>query len=483
MLIIFSSLLSALSIFLSDNSPFLLAKNTQNPNIILIYMDDLGFGDLSCNGALGHTTPAIDKLAAKGMRFTNFLTAQAVCSASRAALLTGCYPNRVGVSGAYFPGSKVGLSPEEVTIAELLKQRNYKTSAVGKWHLGDHPSFMPLNQGFDSFFGLPYSNDMWPVHYDGSPSTDWKKSIPTLPLILNKDTFALINTLQEQGNLTKQYTERAVSFIESNKKEPFFLYLAHSMPHVPIAVSKRFNNYTGKGLFADLMAEIDWSIDSIVKTLDRLGLSKNTIIIFTSDNGPWLNYGNHAGSAGGFREGKGTTFEGGHRVPAIICWPEVIPAGIVCNQLASSIDILPTIADITKVPLPSTSLDGISFLPFLQGNINHPIRREFLYYYRKNSLEAVRYDQWKLVFKHPGRTYTKHLPGRDGFPGASPEDFPFPEALYNLSRDPSESYDVQEAHPEIMEKLVQQANKARADLGDDLTGVKGNGRRAAGSVN
>lgn len=482
MLFIVPFFISVLSVFLSDSLSFLSAKKSADPNIVLIYMDDLGYGDLSCNGALEYTTTAIDKLASKGMRFTNFLSAQAVCSASRAALLTGCYPNRLGVSGAYFPGSKVGLSPEEVTIAELLKQKNYKTSAIGKWHLGDHPSFMPLNQGFDSYFGLPYSNDMWPVHYDGSPSDNWKKSIPTLPLILNKDTFALVTTLEEQGNLTKQYTERAVSFIETNKKEPFFLYLAHSMPHVPIAVSDRFKNYSGKGLFADLMAEIDWSVDTIVKTLDRLKLSKNTIIIFTSDNGPWLNYGNHAGSAGGFREGKGTTFEGGHRVPAIICWPAVIPAGTVCNQMASTIDILPTLAKVVNVDLPLNTLDGISFLPLLYGNIDNPIRREFLYYYRKNSLEAVRYDQWKLVLKHPGRTYTQHLPGKDGFPGTAPEDFPFPMALYNLSRDPSELYDVQEAHPDILEKLIQQANKARADLGDDLTAAAGNGRRPAGIV-
>ena len=482
MLFLFPFLLSILSISLSDILPFFPAKNTDNPNIILIYMDDLGYGDLSCNGALGYTTPALDKLAAKGMRFTNFLSAQAVCSASRAALLTGCYPNRMGVSGAYFPGSKLGLSPEEVTMAELLKQKNYRTAAVGKWHLGDHPSFMPLNQGFDSFFGLPYSNDMWPVHYDGSPSENWKKSIPTLPLILNKDTFALINTLQEQGNLTKQYTERAIAFVESNKKAPFFLYLAHSMPHVPIAVSNRFKNYTGKGLFADLMAEIDWSVDTIVRTLDRLGLSKNTMIIFTSDNGPWLNYGNHAGSTGGFREGKGTTFEGGHRVPAIICWPSVIPSGSICNQLTSTIDIFPTFAELLDLPLPKVQMDGLSFLPFLMGNLNQPIRREFLYYYRKNALEAVRYDHWKLVFQHPGRTYTQHLPGNDGFPGSTPEDFPFPVALYNLRRDPTELYDVQNAHPDIMEKLSQLANKARADLGDDLTGATGSGRRPVGII-
>lgn len=457
-------------------------KWKDNPNIILIYMDDLGYGDLSCYGALTYSTPALDKLAASGLRFTNFLTAQAVCSASRAALLTGCYPNRMGISGAYFPNSKVGLSQEEVTLAELVKLKDYKTFAVGKWHLGDHPLFMPLNQGFDSYFGLPYSNDMWPVHYDGSPSANWKKSIPALPLILNKDTFALVNTLEEQGNLTKLYTERAVSFLEANKKGPFFLYLAHSMPHVPIAVSTRFKNHSGKGLFADLMAEIDWSVDTIVNTLTKLGISKNTIIIFTSDNGPWLNYGNHAGSAGGFREGKGTTFEGGHRVPAIISWPEVIPSGSVCNQLTSTIDIFPTIAELLQLPLPKVKMDGMSFLPFLNGHLNQPIRREFYYYYRKNALEAVRYDHWKLVFKHPGRTYTQHLPGMDGFPGPAPEDFSFPIALYNLSRDPGELYDVQLAHPDVLERLTHIANKARADLGDDLTDNPGIGRRPVGKV-
>lgn len=474
--------LTFLLAFFSFFLPVKKEKGTENPNIILIYMDDLGYGDLSCNGALGHKTPALDRLASNGMRFTNFLSAQAVCSASRAAVLTGCYPNRMGVSGAYFPNSKVGLSPEEVTIAELLKQKNYKTGAVGKWHLGDNPVFMPQSQGFDSYFGIPYSNDMWPVHYDGTPASNWKKSIPALPLILNKDTFAVLNTLQDQENLTKQYTERAISFIENNKKSPFFLYLAHSMPHVPIAVSDRFKNYTGKGLFADLMAEIDWSVDTLVNSLKRLGLSKNTIIIFTSDNGPWLNYGNHAGSAGGFREGKGTTFEGGHRVPAIFCWPGVIPPGSICNQLSSTIDIFPTIAELLNLPLPKVKIDGLSFLSLLKGNLNDPIRREFYYYYRKNALEAVRYDHWKLVFKHPGRTYTQHLPGIDGFPGDAPEDFPFPVALYNLNRDPSEVYDVQYAHPDIMEKLSQIANKARADLGDDLTGAVGHGRRAIGSV-
>lgn len=479
MLYLLPFLMAVISFFLPPAEK----KTDKNPNIILIYMDDLGYGDLSCYGALGYKTPALDRLASKGMRFTNFLSAQAVCSASRAALLTGCYPNRMGVSGAYFPNSKVGLSPDEVTIAELLKQKSYKTGAVGKWHLGDNPVFMPLNQGFDSYFGIPYSNDMWPVHYDGAPATNWKKSIPTLPLILNKDTFALLNTLKDQENLTKQYTERAISFIEKNKKSPFFLYLAHTMPHVPIAVSDRFKNYTGQGLFADLMSEIDWSVDTLVHSLDRLGLSKNTMIIFTSDNGPWLNYGNHAGSAGGFREGKGTTFEGGQRVPAIFYWPGVIPSGSISNHLTATIDIFPTLAELLNLNLPRVKIDGLSILPMLKGALKSPIRREFYYYYRKNALEAIRYDQWKLVFKHPGRTYTQHLPGNDGFPGTAPEDFPFPMALYNLNRDPSELYDVQEAYPEIMDKLNKLAERVKADLGDELTGVEGKGRRPIGSVN
>lgn len=474
----FPFLLAVFSFFLSTPDE----KLRNPPNVVLIFMDDLGYGDLSCNGALGQQTPALDRMAASGMRFTNFLSAQAVCSASRAALLTGCYPNRMGVAGAYFPNSKVGLNPEEITIAELLKQRNYKTGAIGKWHLGDHSLFMPLNQGFDFYFGLPYSNDMWPVHYDGAPATNWKKSIPPLPLILNKDTFALLGTLQDQANVTKQYTHRAISFMENHKKAPFFLYLAHSMPHVPIAVSQRFEHHTGKGLFADLMAEIDWSVDTLIHTLHRLGLSDNTLVIFTSDNGPWLNYGNHAGSSGGFREGKGTTFEGGHRVPAIFWWPGVIPAGTICNHLTATIDIFPTLADLLQLPLPNVKIDGLSILSILKGNLKNPIRREFFYYYRKNNLEAVRYDQWKLVLNHPGRTYTKNVPGKDGFPGGAPEDFPFPGALYDLIRDPSEAYDVQEAHPQIMDQLIKLAEKARADLGDDLTGANGKGRRAVGMV-
>jgi arylsulfatase len=478
MLLLFPLFLSILSFFLSSGHD----KLPENPNIILIYMDDLGYGDLSCYGALTYKTPALDQLAANGMRFTNFLTAQAVCSASRAALLTGCYPNRLGVSGAYFPNAKLGLNPGEMTLAELVKPKNYKTVAIGKWHLGDHPSFMPLQQGFDAYFGLPYSNDMWPVHYDGSPSTNWKKSIPVLPIIQNRDTFALVRTLEDQENLTKQYTERAISFIETNKKGPFFLYLAHSMPHVPLAVSKRFKDYTGMGLFADVMAEMDWSVDTIVQTLSKLGISKKTLIIFTSDNGPWLNYGHHAGNTGGFREGKGTTFEGGHRVPAIISWPGVVPSGTVCNQLTSTIDIFPTLAELLQIPLPKVTLDGISFLPFLNGQLNRPIRREFLYYYRKNALEAVRYDHWKLVFKHPGRTYTQHLPGENGFPGSAPEDFLFPMALYDLRRDPAECYDVQEMYPEIVAQLNQIAQKARADLGDELTNSQGMGRRPVGKV-
>jgi len=452
------------------------------PNVIVIYMDDLGFGDLSCYGALGYETPAIDRLASQGMRFTQFLSAQAVCSASRAALLTGCYPNRVGVSGAYFPNATIGLHPQEITLAELLKQKDYRTAAIGKWHLGDHPLFMPLQQGFDSYFGIPYSNDMWPVGYDGTgESAGWKKSIPPLPLILNRDTFALVRNLTDQGQLTRRYTEKAVDFITANRAYPFFLYLAHTMPHVPIAVSERFAGHTGAGLFADVMAEMDWSVDTIVRTLAKYKLSENTLILFSSDNGPWLNYGHHAGSSGGLREGKGTSFEGGHRVPAIFYWPGRIPPR-TCNQLASTIDVLPTLADLLNIPLPPVPIDGMSLLPLLNGRTDQPIRREFLYYYRKNALEAVRMDHWKRVFPHPGRTYTLHPPGQDGYPGTAPEDFSIAGGLYDLRRDPGECYDLSQLFPDILRQLDSLAAKARSELGDELTGFAGKGRRPVGDV-
>jgi arylsulfatase A-like enzyme len=471
--------ISAFTIFSTNQTP-----KATSPNIVLIFMDDLGYGDLSCYGALQYRTPNLDKLAGEGVRFTNFLAAQAVCSASRAALMTGCYPNRVGISGALFPNAKVGLNPDETTIAELLKEKGYATGMFGKWHLGDRPEFLPTKQGFDEYVGLPYSNDMWPVHYDGKPisseSDNRKKNFPYLPLLSNTDTIQEIKTLEDQAKLTGIYTERAVNFIKKHKKEPFFIYLPHSMPHVPIAASVKFKGKSNQGTYGDVLLEIDWSVGEIMKALRENGLDKNTVVIFTSDNGPWLNYGNHAGSTGGLREGKGNSFEGGQRVPCIIRWKGVTPEGVVCNKLTSTIDLLPTIANICGTKLPTKKIDGVDILPLLKGNMDATPRKYFYYYYRRNNLEAVRRDDWKLVLPHEGRTYEGQLPGNDGFPGKAPENHPFPLALYDLRRDPSERYDVKELYPEIVTELQKVADEARDDLGDDLTKREGKNARPSG---
>jgi len=459
-------------------------QKSSTPNIVLIFMDDMGYGDLSCYGALDINTPNIDQLASEGIRFTNFLSSQAVCSASRASIMTGCYANRVGISGALFPGSKVGLASNEMTMAELLKQKNYATAIYGKWHLGDAKQFLPLQQGFDEYLGIPYSNDMWPVNYDGTPadSTSSKSKLPQLPLIKNNDKWLEIKTLEDQSTLTERYTTAAEAFIKKNKNKPFFLYLPHSMPHVPINASPAFRGKSKQGLYGDVIQEIDASVGRILKTIKENGLDNNTLVIFTSDNGPWINYGNHAGSTGGLREGKGTSFEGGQRVPGIIRWKGTIQPNIVNNQLASTIDLFPTIAAITKTSLPNKKIDGVSILPILQGDKNATPRKTFLYYYRKNSLEAVRIDNWKLVFAHPSRSYLNQLPGMNGYPGKAPEDVAMPLALYDLSRDPAENYDIKDMHPDIVKKLQALAEEARADLGDDLQKRTGANNRAVGKI-
>lgn len=462
------------------------SPKTQSPNIVLIFMDDMGYGDLSCYGALQYKTPNLDKLASQGVRFTNFVSAQAVCSASRAGILTGCYPNRVGISGALMPDAKIGLNPDEETIPEVLKKHNYKTAAVGKWHLGHLRELLPLQQGFDEYFGLPYSNDMWPMNYDGKPATadknDRKFNYPPLPLIDGNEKIREIKTLDDQSELTTLYTERAVRFISQHKKEPFFLYMAHSMPHVPLAVSSKFKGKSQQGMYGDVMMEIDWSVGEILKTLEKNGLDKNTLVIFTSDNGPWLNFGNHAGSTGGLREGKGASFEGGQRVPCLMRWPGHITSGTVCNKLASTIDILPTLAAITQAPLPEKKIDGVNILPLMLGDENANPRETFLYYYRKNSLEAVRKGDWKLVFAHPGRTYIGFKPGADGFPGSVNENFQHEEGLYDLRRDPGERYDVKEYYPEVVTELKKIAEEARQDLGDDIQKAEGKNRREPGRI-
>ncbi len=458
------------------------SPNQKTLNVVLIYMDDMGYGDLSCYGATEYQTPNLDKMAADGIRFTNFLSAQAVCSASRAALLTGCYPNRIGISGALFPSSKNGINDDEMTIAELLKQKGYATGIFGKWHLGHQKQFLPPQHGFDEYFGIPYSNDMWPVDYNGKPAKEGsnKKQFPILPLIQNNDQIDKIEDLEDQAKLTSRLTEKAIDFIKRHKKDPFFLYVPHPMPHVPINASKKFRGKSQQGLYGDVIMEIDWSIGEILKTLKKTGLDKNTLVIVTSDNGPWLNFGNHAGSAGGFREGKGTSFEGGHRVPCIMQWKGVTPEGVVCNQLSSTIDVLPTIANLCQVNLPQNLIDGVDISTIIKGDLSASPRTTFYYYYRKNSLEAVRKGDWKLVLEHPSRTYEGFQPGEDGFPGGANENAPIPMALYDLRRDKGERYDVKESNPKILKELLDLTETAREDLGDDITKRVGKNVRPIG---
>ena len=444
------------------------------PNIVLIYLDDMGYGDLSLTGASGYKTPNIDRMATRGMFFTRFYSPQAVCTASRAGLLTGCYPNRIGMSGALSHSSTVGLAADEETIAEVLKKQGYATAIFGKWHLGVQEPFLPTNHGFDQFYGIPYSNDMWPGHPTGT--------YPQLPLFENKSIADSMVTAEDQSRFITDFTMRTIDFIKRKRDQPFFVYLAHPMPHVPLHVSDKFKGKSKQGLYGDVMMEIDWSVGEIIRTLEESGLDESTLVIFTSDNGPWLNYGNHAGSTAGYREGKGTTFEGGQRVPCLMMWKGVIEEGLVCNKLASAIDILPTVAAIAKAPLPEKQIDGVSLLPVLQGDDNAEPRKTFYYYYRQNSLEAVSNGDFKLVFPHPGRTYTGFQPGRNGSPGVVNENFPIQGALYDLRRDPGEHYDVRESYPDVVAALEKIASDARHDLGDDLTGNPGTNRREPGRV-
>jgi len=456
------------------------------PNIVLIFIDDMGYGDIGTYGAEGYSTPNLDRLAAEGMRFTDFYASQAVCSASRASLLTGCYSERVSILGALGPGARIGLHPEETTIAEMLKEVGYATGIVGKWHLGSLEEFLPLQHGFDEYLGIPYSNDMWPIGYDGQPATGGNKSNhPPLPLIDGNEVVERIESLEGQDTLTTRYTERAIDFIRRNHRRPFFLYMPHSMVHVPLGVSEKFRGRSEQGMFGDVMMEVDWSVGEIMGELERHRLTENTLVIFTSDNGPWLNFGNHAGSAGGFREGKGTAFEGGPRVPAIMRWPGLIEAGRVSDRMAATIDILPTLAAITGASLPERTIDGVDILPLLEGDLTaNP--RELLYFYYGRELRGVREGRWKRVYQHRTRSYVGVEPGMDGLPGpyANPT---VPDALYDLENDPAETTDVAAAHPEIVERLDELAEQARAALGDRLTDrigseVRPPGRREAKPV-
>jgi arylsulfatase len=456
----------------------------RKPNVIIILMDDMGYGDTEPYGMTGIPTPNFNRLCREGTRFTHYNAGQPICTASRAALLTGCYPNRVGLSGALLPGAGIALDPKEETLALLLKRAGYKTGMLGKWHLGNKPPYWPTHYGFDSFYGLPYSHDIWPRDKDGNRMTDTKSirvNWPELTMIEGDRVVDTITTHAQQERFTTLFTEKAVAFIKSNKGAPFFLYLAQPMPHVPLAVSDRFKGKSELGLFGDVIMELDWSLGQIMKTLDETGLAKNTILIVASDNGPWLNYGNHAGSSGGFREGKATTFEGGTRVPLIMRWPGKIEAGGVNSHLMTNMDILPTVVSAAGAGLPANRIDGLNFLPSLVAGNGAGPRETFYYYFNKNSLEAVRYKNWKLVLPHTAGAYTAALHGKNGTGGEIPKR-DVPMGLYDLAHDPGEAYDVQALYPEMVQQLMKVADEAREDLGDDLTGHEGKGRRAAAKV-
>ncbi len=441
------------------------------PNFVVIYCDDMGYADVGCFGAKGYTTPHIDQLAREGMRLTDFHTAAAVCSASRVALLTGCYPQRVGILGALGPKAKIGIHEDEILLPEILKERGYATAIFGKWHLGDDPQFLPTRHGFDRYFGLPYSNDMWPNH----PTN---KTFPPLPLIENEKVVEL---MPDQTQLTTWYTERAVKFIADSKDKPFFLYLPHSMPHVPLFVSDKFKDKSGAGLYGDVIQEIDWSVGQIIAALKQHGLDERTLVIFSSDNGPWLSYGNHAGSAGPLREGKGTTWEGGQRVPCIARWPGKVPADRECRELATTMDILPTLARLAGGKAPEDrKIDGRDIWMLLSGERVRASPEPFLYYYWDYGLDAVRMGPWKLVFPHKFRSLTGPA-GKDGQPGGYSQATT-ELALYNLDEDAGETKNVAADHPQRVADLERLAEVAREDLGDAHQKRPGKNRRPPGRL-
>jgi arylsulfatase A len=427
---------------------------SQPPNIVIIYADDLGYGDVGVFGGREFDTPNLDRMAAEGVRFTDFYVAQPVCSASRASLLTGCYPNRIGIRGALDDKSRIGISDSEITIAQLVKQMGYATAIFGKWHLGYQPQFLPTRHGFDEYFGLPYSNDMWPFH----PETP--NVYPDLPLM---DGEKVVASNPPMDSLTTRYTERAVAFIEKNRGRPFLLYLAHTMPHVPLGVSPRFKGKSRRGLYGDVVMEIDWSTGEILQTLRRLRLDENTLVIFTSDNGPWLSYGDHAGSSGPLREGKGTTWEGGVRVPCIMRWPAAIPRDTVCREPAMTIDILPTVARLVDARLPDHRLDGLDIGALMTGKPGARSPHDALYFYWNEKLEAVRSGKWKLHFPHSYRT----LGGREGGNGGQPvkyEEAATGLALFDLATDPGETKDVSAEHADVVARLEETARRFDEDL-------------------
>ncbi len=410
----------------------------RRPNFVVILVDDLGYQDVGCFGSPLISTPNEDRMAREGIKLTSYY-AQTVCTPSRAALLTGCYPTRVGLPNVLNPKDKIGISAKEKTIADLLKTRGYATACIGKWHLGWEKPFLPTRHGFDYFYGLPYSNDMG-------------REIP-VPLMQQE---TIIEQPVNQDTLTQRYTQEAVKFIEQHKDEPFFLYLAHTMVHVPLHVSPAFRGKSKRGLYGDAAEEVDWSTGQVLDTLKKLGLDDNTLVVFTSDNGPWLKQGENGGCALPLRDGKGTTYDGGVRVPCIVRWPGKIPPGQVSNQIVTEMDLLPTFAKLSGTKPPADRIiDGRDAWPLLSGKPGAVSAHDVLFFYKSNRLQALRSGKWKLDF-----------PEKDK-----------PVELFDMDADISEKNNVADRYPSIVARLSKLAENCRQDLGDAITGVQGKNRR------
>ena len=434
------------------------ASDADRPNVVIIFCDDLGYGDLACFGHPTIRTPNLDRMAREGQKWTNFYVAASVCTPSRSALMTGRLPIRTGMCSdrrrVLFPDSAGGLRPEELTIAEVLKGVGYKTACVGKWHLGHLPPYLPTSQGFDSYFGIPYSNDMDRVA-DSPKGREafWDPKFEYWNAPLMRDT-EIVERPADQNTITKRYTEEAVRFIRANKQGPFFVYLAHSMPHVPLFASAGFKGQSLRGLFGDVIEEIDWSVGQVLDTLRELDLEERTLVAFTSDNGPWLIFDQHGGSAGLLRDGKGSTWEGGMREPTLFWWPGTIPPRVV-RELGSTLDLLPTCAKLAGAKLPGDlTLDGMDISPALLGT--GPSPRDAMFFYRGVQLYAVRKGPFKA-----------HFITRPAYGQGKAEQHD-PPVLYHLGHDPSEKFDVAEKYPDVVAEIrkLAEAHTAAMEPGE-----------------
>lgn len=441
------------------------------PNLIVIFVDDMGIGDLSCYGQKSYKTPHLDRMAREGVRLTDFFVASPACTPSRAALLTGCYPMRVGLPQVINPDSKIGLNPDETTLAEIAKSKGYKTAMFGKWHLGVG-NLMPRSHGFDEFYGIPYSHDMWPPNTNGT----W----PPLFIYNNESPEREIKTLDDQAELTNKFTEKTLDFISRNRASPFFVYLPLNQPHVPIAPSAKFVGQSKAGLYADQILEIDDSVGRILNHLKKLKLDRKTMVMFSSDNGPWLPYGNHAGSAGIYREGKGTTFEGGFREPGIFWMPGTIPAGKVQTEMASTMDIVPTFASMIGAKQPEKEIDGHNILPLLKCEEGAKTPWKWMYYYWPAELQAIRSGDWKLHVPHNHR-HQNQPAGKDG-KSAGETTARQELALYNLRSDPSEKINLAAEHPGIVNRLLRLIRAGKNEFGDSISKINGSCVRLPGQV-